>query len=890
MKTLRILLLLLLTFSITLTSLTSCEMIEELGINLPDILGKEDPKEEPTPDEKVDPANCGHYVTATKNRKEATCSTEGYTGDDACIVCGTVVKTGKVIATTEHSFKDGKCTVCGADAPVSDFDAQIEAWKAEYSTITIAEALTLCEQFVASPSTDRYYIIATVKSVDNTSFGQLMIEDETGAIMVYGTNNADGSLKYDQAGLDLKAGDLILIYGTLQNYQGNTGNTKEVQNAWLIDHVAGVVVPPSIDVSSGDTITIEKALEIAGSVTLDDYFYITATVKSVTNAMYGEMVLVDETGEISVYNSKNADGTVNYENMSDKPYKGDTVLVKAIINVHKGTPQIKQAYIIEFTHNEPDINPDDYTLTSIADARLLADETVVKVQGVVARFTYAYGMKPSGFYLVDGTNSIYVYDSEIAARVAVGNTVTVVGVKDHWILEGEQSSANKFGYKGCNQLTNCVLADNDGGNSAFDTAWITENSVKGIMDTPVTEDITTTIFKVTALVKRVDGSNFVNYYIDDLDGVTGSYVYTQCSGSDFAWLDQFDGKICTVYLSVINAKSNASDCNWRFFPVAVIDEGFTFDPANAPQFAIDYFAKGQFLSNYTANPALALVTKVSSELLGFENVALTYTSSNSNVADFTTDAEGNLVMNLVDYGTTTITVTATHNGNVATWDVIISFAAPVEYEYISVEDAILAEDETTVTVKGIVGPSLVNKVGFYLMGENGLIAVVTTEDIIATLSIGDEVIIQGKRELYIDPSKSGRYGQTAIVNAEVLANYYGNHKYNDSYFITGKTAADINGLDINEDHTTEVYVMDIVASFYDAGYYTSLTVKDTNGTDLKLYMSGAGQYSWMSDYYGQTITVELAPCNWNDKKDQYRVCILAIILEDGTKIYNTSNW
>ena len=834
MKTLRTLLLLLLTLVITLGSFTSCDQIEGLGIDLPDfiedLLGKE--KEEPTPEPQPE-------TPKTPSKKEL--------------------------------------------------------WREQYTTITIAEALTLCNDFVDAPSTDRYYIIATVKSVDNASFGQLTIYDETGEIMVYGTNSADGSLKYDkmvaETGNELKAGDVILIYGTLQNYKGNT---KEVQNAWLIDFYTPESTTPGKNplegINVGDTITIAEALAIASSVSLDDYFYINATVQSVTNAMYGEMMLEDETGEILVYNSKNADGTVNYENMSDKPYKGDTVLVKVHLNTHNGTPQVKQAYIIEFTHNEPDINPDDYNLTSIADARLLADGTVAKVQGVIARFTYAYGMKPSGFYLVDGTNSIYVYDSEIAARVAVGNTVTVVGVKDHWILEGEQSSANKFGYKGCNQLTNCVLADNDGGSSAFDTAWITENTVKGIMDTPVTEDITTTIFKVTALVKRVDGSNFVNYYIDDLDGVTGSYVYTQCSGSDFAWLDQFDGKICTVYLSVINAKSNASDCNWRFFPVAVVDEGFVFDTAKAPQFAIDYFAMGQFLSNYTANPALALVTKVSSELLGFENVELTYTSSNSNVADFTTDAEGNLVMNLVDYGTTTITVTATHNGNVATWDVTINFAAPVEYDFISVEDAILAEDETIVTVKGIVGPSLVNKVGFYLMGENGLIAVVTTEDIIATLSIGDEVIIQGKRELYINPEKSGRYGQTAIVNAEVLANYYGNHEYNDSYFITGKTAADINGLDINEDHTTEVYVMDIVATFYNAGYYTSLTVKDTNGTELKLYMSGAGQYSWMSDYYGQTITVELAPCNWNDKNDQYRVCIIAIILEDGTKIYNTSNW
>ena len=875
MKTLRILLLLLLTFSIALTSLTSCKKDDEV------------PTEDPTPENKVDPATCGHFVTNTTGRVAATCTTEGYTGDEVCYACGTTVKTGKAIAKADHTFVSGKCSACGADAPVSDFEATIAAWKAQYNTITVAEALTLCEQFVETPSSDRYYIIATVKSVDNASFGQLTIEDETGSIMVYGTNNADGSLKYDQAGLSLKAGDLILIYGTLQNYKGNT---KEVQNAWLIDSVSGTVVPPSINVNSGDTITIEKALEIAGSVTLDDYFYITATVKSVTNAMYGEMVLVDETGEISVYNSKNADGTVNYENMSDKPYKGDTVLVKAIINVHNGTPQIKQAYIIEFTHNEPDINPDDYALSTIADARLLADGTVVKVQGVVARFTYAFGMKPSGFYLVDGTDSIYVYDGELAARVAVGNTVVLVGTKDHWILEGEQSSASKFGYQGCNQITNCVLASNDNGNTAPDLSWVTETTVKDIMDTPVTEDITTTIFKVTALVKRVEGSNFLNYYIDDLDGYTGSYVYTQCSGSDFAWLDQFDGKVCTVYLSVINAKSNASDCNWRFFPVAVEDNGFVFDVTNAPQFALDYFVKDQFLPSYTANPALALVTKVSSELLGFENVEITYTSSNSDVASFATDTEGNIIMNLVGYGTTTITVTATHNGNVATWDVTISFSAPVEYEYITVEEAILAADETIVTVKGIVGPSLVNKVGFYLMGENGLIAVVTTEDIMTTLSIGDEVILQGKRELYINPSKSGRFGQTSIVDVEILVNYYGNHEYNDSYFITGMTATDIKNFDINEDHTTEVYVMDIVATFNDAGYYTSLTVKDTNGTELKLYMSGAGQYSWMSDYYGQTITVELAPCNWNDKTDQYRVCILAIILEDGTKIYNTSNW
>lgn len=792
MKKIRLILLLMLSLAIVLGSFTSCEMLEE---KFPGVFGNEtddtngdttgdetpDVKPEDKPDDKpadtVDPSTCKHFVTTIKNKTASTCSEEGYTGDTVCYACGTVIKPGKAIAKVDHKFENGKCSVCGEEAPADVF-AEVKAqWMSQYECITIAEANALCKQFTSAPSTDRYYIIGTVKSVDNAAYGQLTIEDETGSIMVYGTYSSDGEKKYSEMGVNLKAGDLVLLHSTLQNYNG----TNEVQNGRLIDYAAGQLVPPSI-------------------------------------------------------------------------------------------------------------NPDDYQLSTIADVRLVADETVVKVSGVVARITYAFGMKPSGFYLVDGTNSIYVYDDTVASSVSVGNTVTVIGEKDHWILEGEVSSAEKFGYKGCNQITKATLVANDNGNSDFDKSWIQESTVKEIMDTPVTEDITTTIFKVNALVKKAVGSNFINYYIDDLDGVTGSYVYTQCSGSDFAWLDQFDGKICTVYLSVINAKSNASNALWRFLPIAVEDNGYTFDVSTAPQFAIDYYAKDQFLSGYTSNPELKLVTSVSSELLGFENVVLSYASSDENVATFNTDADGNVIFNLVAYGNATITVTATHNGNVATHTLTVKYSEATTYDYISVEDAILAADDTTVIVKGIVGPSLVNKVGFYLMGEEGLIAVITTAETMQTLEIGNEVIIQGKRELYINPDKSGRFGQSSIVDVEVLVNNYGKHEYNDDYFITDKTATDVKNLNIMEDHTTEVYVLDLVLTYVDAGYYTTLNVKDANGVELKLYMSGAGQYSWMSEYYGQTVTVELAPCNWNDKTDQYRICILAIILEDGTKIYNTSNW
>lgn len=57
------------------------------------------------------------HSTVVKNAKDATCTEPGYTGDKVCTVCGETVKTGEVIPAAGHSYKDGKCTVCGAADP-----------------------------------------------------------------------------------------------------------------------------------------------------------------------------------------------------------------------------------------------------------------------------------------------------------------------------------------------------------------------------------------------------------------------------------------------------------------------------------------------------------------------------------------------------------------------------------------------------------------------------------------------------------------------------------------------------------------------------------------------------------------------------------------------------
>lgn len=57
------------------------------------------------------------HSTVMKNAKDATCTEPGYTGDKVCTVCGETGETGEVIPAAGHSYKDGKCTVCGAADP-----------------------------------------------------------------------------------------------------------------------------------------------------------------------------------------------------------------------------------------------------------------------------------------------------------------------------------------------------------------------------------------------------------------------------------------------------------------------------------------------------------------------------------------------------------------------------------------------------------------------------------------------------------------------------------------------------------------------------------------------------------------------------------------------------
>ena len=88
------------------------------------------------------------------------------------------------------------------------------------------------------------------------------------------------------------------------------------------------------------------------------------------------------------------------------------------------------------------------------------------------------------------------------------------------------------------------------------------------------------------------------------------------------------------------------------------------------------------------------------------------------------------------------------------------------------------------------------------------------------------------------------------------------------------------------DYTTTGFVMEVYI------YVESRAIKIGNedGTvKSNLYASGVAQYEWLKQYNGQKVKLEIVACNWNNKT-YYAACAIALVLEDGTRVYNTLNF
>ncbi len=663
----------------------------------------------------------------------------------------------------------------------------------------------------------------------------------------------------------------------------------------------------SIDSSSSSeeqnpVYSVKEAIALAkDSSTTGKVYSVKGKVVSFQNYYYGQLTIGDDEGNtLSVYGLRGETESVYFDQLDVVPMVGDTITIKGEVKLYNSTPEMGTSLLqsVELTHEVPNLS--EYSTKTIAEGRNVSVGTKIKLTGVVGEVTRTQKMSYNGFYLVDGTGSIFVYGGQSACRVKKGNTVTVIGSLDNFISSSESSYASMYGYKGAIQLADSYVISNDKGSAELPTSWMEEKTMKEILAIePSATNITSNSYLVTGVINKEVATGYVNYYLNDLDQHTGGRVYTSNSGSDFSYLDAYVGKVCKMVVSPINCKSTASGLEYRFIPLDVkIIEDYKFDLSLAPKFALDYVAVDQFEPTYYVDPELEVVTSYFNSLIGVEGLSIAYSSNNEGLAYFE-ETDGKTVFHVTSgsEGNATITITASLNGVSASQDVAIA-VKKAEATTSTVKQAIDAASDTQLTVRGVVAGKTLNKVGFYIVDDTGAIAVqVSSEDALAKVETGDEVIVTGTRAFgKASTDGSGFTGQINLQQSSVDA-VVGKNKAYSRASILDKTFSELNALCVmgEENLTAQIYHVSAYLSETTVRGYTVANLfeneeasKQTGAAYIGLYSGGNGQYAYLASMVNKQIELDLALVCWNGKGSYYKFCPLDATY-DGVTVQNPVN-
>ena len=98
---------------------------------------------------------------------------------------------------------------------------------------------------------------------------------------------------------------------------------------------------------------IELGKEQANSSYTTEKYYVSGTVKNITNDTFGNLYITDAEGnELLVYGTYDATGKTKFDNMTTKPQVGDTVTFYSVVGNYNGTPQLKNAWLVKLNGEE----------------------------------------------------------------------------------------------------------------------------------------------------------------------------------------------------------------------------------------------------------------------------------------------------------------------------------------------------------------------------------------------------------------------------------------------------------------------------------------------------------------------------------------------------------
>ena len=207
--------------------------------------------------------------------------------------------------------------------------------------LTSFDALKALVPAAGNNTKEKYLTIGYVEEIKNSKYGNMVISNADGKTLeIYGSYGHDGSKRFDALDVKPGVGDVVVLYGIMDNYNG----TVQMKNAWIMQvetTVFGNVEAPKTPVET----TIAEALTMNDG----DLVIFTGTVSSFKDEWSTQY------NNCTPYISDGNGNTIYVFRCTTKVNVGDVVKVTGEVDVYNDNRSITSgATVVVITPATPD--------------------------------------------------------------------------------------------------------------------------------------------------------------------------------------------------------------------------------------------------------------------------------------------------------------------------------------------------------------------------------------------------------------------------------------------------------------------------------------------------------------------------------------------------------
>ena len=246
---------------------------------------------------------------------------------------------------------------------------------------------TIASFLAASPSDDVWYTLkGEITNIENTTYGNLTIKDETGTVYVYGvTEEKQDGTGNDKSfkNLDLKEGDILTLCGIRSEHSGEAQMGTQERPAYYIDHIDSEDIPVEWP---------EAVTPIANILAMTDNGVQVRTTGTVYGTYKAGVVIKDKDGNYLVV----------YDNGADAPFAelGDEIDVVGTTYLYNG--------MMEINYKDHKVLTQDNPYTESAEPDKITSENIETFDKTKVSYIQFEGILiQSGNYynvMIDGTD------------------------------------------------------------------------------------------------------------------------------------------------------------------------------------------------------------------------------------------------------------------------------------------------------------------------------------------------------------------------------------------------------------------------------------------------------------------------------------------------------